>query len=145
MRKGILIFAMVAGLLTMANAVQAQQKDRIGESMVRALEDYVQQASPRLDLDLQKAVPRTDKAEAVVIGSVALVDDIHFLDSGTPFRIVIVSSNKPLFQLVPIVCLGSSSVVTCGRLRTGRRASFTGDLLLDDDGLALIIAKRLQT
>lgn len=145
MRKGILMLAVVAGLLTTAGAVQAQQNGHAGKALSHALDVYVQHASPQLDVDLQKSVSRTDKAEAVVIGSVALVDSIHFLDSGTPFRIVLVSSNKPLSQLVPIICLGSSSVVTCGRLGTGRRVSFTGDLLLDDDGLALIVAKKLQT
>jgi hypothetical protein len=145
MRKGILMFAVVASLLTMAGAVQAQQNGHASQALSHALDVYVQHASPRLDVDLQKSVPRTDKAEAALIGAVALVDDIHFLSSGTPFRIVIVSSNKPLFQLVPIVCLGSSSVVTCGRLVNGRRVSFTGDLLIDDDGLAIIVAKKLQT
>lgn len=96
-----------------------------------------------------KAVPRNDKAEASVIGTVRLVDSTDFLNDGTPFRIVAVEAKRPVTQNVFVVCLGSSFNSSCGRLITGRRVSFTSDLLIIDEGesagLALLVVKKLQT
>lgn len=97
---------------------------------------------------LEKKVPRTDKAEAQVIGTVLEVDDLHFTSDGTPFLIVALSQNRPVSQFILVVCVGSSAASTCGHLSTGRRAYFTTDLLViqdgDSAGFPLLVAKRLQ-
>jgi hypothetical protein len=97
---------------------------------------------------LEKKVPRTDKAEAQVIGSVLDIDDLHFTSDGTPFRIIALDQNRPVSQFILVVCLGSSAASTCGNLSLGRRVYFTTDLLVVQDGanagFPLLIAKRLQ-
>lgn len=97
---------------------------------------------------LEKAVPRTDKAEAQIIGSVLDVDSLNFTSDGTPFRIIALDQNRPVSQFILVVCLGSSSATTCGRLTLGKRVYFTTDLLVvqsgDNAGFPLLIAKRLQ-
>lgn len=122
-----------------------------GAAIEKALINYVRQmddreADPGLPL---KAVPRADKAEAVVVGAVVLVDGTNFLSDGTPFRIVAVHAKKPFDQDVFIACLGSSFNNSCGRLALGRRASFTADVLVVEDGesagLALFVVKKLAT
>jgi hypothetical protein len=94
-----------------------------------------------------KAVPRTDKAEAIVIGSIVFVDSTDFLSDGTPFRIVVAHAKKPFDQDVFIACLGTAFNNSCGRLGLGRRASFTADILVVEDGdsagLALFVVKKL--
>jgi hypothetical protein len=97
---------------------------------------------------MEKKVPRVDKAEAQVIGSVLEVDSLHFTSDGTPFRIVALDQNKPVSQFILVVCFGSSAASTCGNLGVGRRVYFTTDLLVvqdgDNAGFPLLIAKRLQ-
>jgi hypothetical protein len=115
------------------------------------LEDYLAQVKDGMEDQGPplKAVPRTDKAEASIIGAVRLVDRTEFLSNGTPFRIVVVRSQRPISQDVFVVCLGSALNSSCGRLGLGRRASFTSDVLVvtsgQSAGLALLIVKRLQT
>ena len=97
---------------------------------------------------LEKAVPRTDKAEAQVIGAVLEVDSLNFTSDGTPFRIIALTQSRPFSQYILVVCLGSSSASTCGHLALGKRVYFTTDLLVVQDGdfagFPLLIAKRLQ-
>jgi hypothetical protein len=147
-----LCVTLVAALFALASAAGAQERlTRSGAAIEKALATYLQQMDDRTaDPGLQlKAVPRTDKAEAAVIGAVVFVDDTSFLDDGTPFRIVAVHARRPFDQDVFVVCLGSSFNNTCGRLALGRRASFTTDVLVIEDGdsagLALFVVKRLST
>jgi hypothetical protein len=139
-------------LFVLSSAAFAQQRPPVSSGAVqKALENYLRLADVRpADPDVQlKSVSRTDKAETVVIGSVDLVDSTNFLDDGTPFRIVAVYAKKPFDQDVFVVCLGSSWNNTCGRLVEGRRASFTSDVLVIEDGdnagLALFVVKKLST
>lgn len=144
--------AFAGALLILSGAVFAQQRPAgSSPSIQKALQEYVRQSQgARVEEGSPlKAVSRTDKAEASVIGTVALVDGTDFLDDGTPFRIVVVRSNRPISQNVFVVCLGSSATSTCGRLIEGRRVSFTSDLLIVDEGesagLALLVAKKVQS
>ena len=144
--------AFAGALLVLSGTAFAQQRPSSSSpALQKALQEYMRQAeNARAEEGFPlKAVPRTDKAESTVIGTVVLVDSTNFLDDGTPFRIVVVQSKKPINQNVFVVCLGSSSNTSCGRLITGRRVSFTSDLLIIDEGesagLALLVAKKLQT
>jgi len=138
-------------LFVLSSAAFAQQRPPVSSGAVqKALENYLRLADVRPDSDLQlKSVSRTDKAEAVMIGTVDLVDSTSFLDDGTPFRIIAVYTKKPFDQDAFVVCLGSSWNNTCGRLVEGRRASFTSDVLVIEDGdnagLALFVVKKLST
>lgn len=144
--------AFAGALLVLAGTAFAQQRPSSSSpALQKALQEYMRQAeNTRGDEGFPlKAVPRTDKAESSVIGAVAFVDATDFLDDGTPFRIVVVESKRPVTQDVFIVCLGSTLNTSCGRLSRGKRVSFTSDLLVVDEGesagLALLIAKKLQT
>ena len=139
-------------LLALSSAAVAQQRPAVSSGAVqKALENYLRLADVRpADPDLQlKSVSRTDKAEAVMIGTVDFVDSTSFLDDGTPFRIIAVYAKKPFDQDAFVVCLGSSWNSTCGRLVEGRRVSFTSDVLVIEDGdnagLALFVVKKLTT
>jgi len=141
---------MLCGLLLGSAAVQAAPA-LDPDAIAAALSGYLASAEPAPapgDAPV-KAVPRTDKAESVVIGRTALVGSTEFLDDGTPFRIVAVNSRKPFDQNVFVVCLGSSGNTACGRLRVGGRVQFTSDLLIIDEGesagLALLIVKKIKT
>jgi hypothetical protein len=143
-------FALVGLLFTVAALAQEPPADARA-AIAGALVQYLQERAvdDRAE-DLQlKAVPRTDKAEASVIGKVSFVDATDFLADGTPFRIIAVTSNRPFTQDVLVVCLGSSFNASCGRLALGRRVSITSDILVIDDGdnagLALFIVKKLLT
>lgn len=148
-RSLVMLFAVVA-LLATSGAVLAQPQSRV-DSLSNALKQYARQGGDLGLSDqgpLSKAVPRTDKAEAVVTGVLTFVDGVDFLDDGTPFRIIAVESRRPLTQEVLIFCLGTSAVNTCGRLPFRRRVQVTSDLLAledEDAGLFLLIAKKIQT
>lgn len=144
--------AFAGALLVLSGTAFAQQRPSSSSpALQKALQEYMSQAEKtRGDEGFPlKAVPRTDKAESTVIGTVVFVDGTDFLDDGTPFRIIVVESKRPLTQDVFIVCLGSSFNNSCGRLALNRRVSFTSDLLVVDEGesagLALLVAKKLQT
>src|SRR5918999_1483762 len=124
-----------AALLAFAVAAEAQQRPT-SAAIEKALENYVRQMDVQAeDQGPQlKAVPRTDKAESTVIGEVDLVDATDFLDDGTPFRIVAVFTNRPFSQDIFVVCLGSALNTQCGRLALGRRAQFTADVLVVEEG-----------
>lgn len=151
MSKKLFATLALAGALLTVSAVNAQEPVSAREGLVKAVKQYAAQvkAGLRADETVTKAVPRTDKAEAVFIGYVDFVDGVDFLDDGTPFRIVVVDSNRPFAQFHNIICLGSSAVNTCGRLREGRRVQFTSDVLTIEDGadagLALFVAKKVKT
>ena len=141
---------MICGLLLGSAAAQAATApDR--DAVAAALSAYLASAepSPAEGEAPTKAVPRTDKAESVVIGRIVLVGATEFLDDGTPFRIVAVNSRRPFDQDVFVVCLGSSGNTACGRLRLGGRVQFTSDLLIVEEGesagLALLIVKKIKT
>jgi hypothetical protein len=145
-------FALVGILVAVAGSAQAQEPPAgSGAVIAKALQQYVQArgVEERGEEPQLKAVPRTDKAEAAVIGGVAFVDATDFLDDGTPFRIIAVTANRPFSQEVLVVCLGSSFNASCGRLALGKRVSITSDILVidsgDNAGLALFIVKKLQT
>lgn len=147
-----LCVVLVILLFAFAGAAGAQQRlTPSGAAIEKALENYARQMDRRVvETDVQlKAVPRTDKAEATVIGSIVFVDSTDFLSDGTPFRIVVVHSNKAFNQDVFIACLGTAFNNSCGRLGLGRRASFTADILVVEDGdnagLALFVVKKLVT
>ena len=141
---------MICGLLLGSAAAQAAPApDR--DAVAAALSAYLAsaEAAPAEGEAPTKAVPRTDKAESVVIGRTVLVDATEFLDDGTPFRIVAVNSRKPFDQNVFVVCLGSAFNTACGRLRLGGRVQFTSDLLIVEEGesagLALLVVKKIKT
>lgn len=145
-------FALAGALLVLSGTAFAQQSPSSSDpALQRALQEYMRQAENARGEEgfPLKAVPRTDKAEASVIGTVLLVGATDFLSDGTPFRIVAVESRRPVNQDIFVVCLGSSFNTSCGRLIAGRRVSFTSDLLIVDEGdsagLALLVAKRVQT
>ncbi|HEX6899996.1 MAG TPA: hypothetical protein VF789_09800 [Thermoanaerobaculia bacterium] len=140
------VFVLAAALLVAVSA-WSQDRDAQRESLVKAVQAYARmQGEGSAPVAPEKAVPRTDKAEAVIIGTVEFVDSVDFLDDGTPFRFVDVEARRPFDQFIPVVCLGNSAVNTCGRLVEGRRVQFTGDLLIDDEtGLALVIVKKVKT
>jgi hypothetical protein len=147
-----LCVVLVVMLFAFAGAAGAQQRlTPSGAAIEKALTEYVRQMDGRIvEQDFQlKAVPRTDKAEASVIGSVVFVDATDFLDDGTPFRIIVVHANRAFNQDVFIACLGSAFNSSCGRLALGRRVSITSDILVIEDGdsagLALFVVKRLVT
>ncbi|HEV8579926.1 MAG TPA: hypothetical protein VGX68_12690 [Thermoanaerobaculia bacterium] len=148
-RIGITLMGLLFALSTAAVAQERVTGSRA--AIEKLLTEYVQQLDTRsIDQDFQlKGVPRTDKAEATVVGTVTFVDGTDFLDDGTPFRIVEVRAKKPFDQFVYIACLGSSFNSSCGRLPAGRRVSFTSDILVIEDGesagLALFVAKKLQS
>lgn len=144
--------AFAAALFILSGAVFAQQRPVSSSPAIqKALQEYVRlNEGARVEEGFPtKAVSRTDKAESTVIGTVSFVDGTDFLDDGTPFRIVVVHSNRPISQDVFVVCLGGSFNSSCGRLLSGKRVSFTSDLLIVDEGdsagLALLIAKKIQT
>lgn len=144
--------AFAGALLVLSGTAFAQQRPSSSSpALQEALQEYMRQAgNDRGEEGFPlKAVPRTDKAEASVVGTVRLVGATDFLSDGTPFRIVAVEARRPVTQNVFVVCLGSSFNTSCGRLIAGRRVSFTSDLLIIDEGdsagLALLVAKRIQT
>lgn len=152
MSKKLFATLALAGALLTVSAANAQEPVSARDGLVKAVERYAAQVKPSLraeDGPANKAVPRTDKAEAVFIGVTELVDSVDFLDDGTPFRIVALSARRPIDQFHFVICLGTSAVNTCGRLREGRRVQFTADVLTieegDDAGLALFVAKRVKT
>lgn len=151
MSKKLFSTLAVAGALLATSAIHAQQPLSARDSATQAVKLYASQvkAGLRAEESITKAVPRTDKAEAVFIGTVELVDAVDFLDDGTPFRIVAVDSRRPTAQFHFIFCLGNSAVNTCGRLIEGRRVQFTADVLTleegDEAGLALFVAKKIKT
>lgn len=141
---------MICGLLfgsAAAQAAPAPQRDAIAATLSAYL--AAAEAAPSEGEAPTKAVPRTDKAESVVIGRTVLVGGTEFLDDGTPFRIVAVNARRPFDQDVFVVCLGSAADTACGRLRTGRRVQFTSDLLIVEEGesagLALLVVKKIKT
>jgi hypothetical protein len=147
-----LCVVLLATLFAFTAAANAQQRlTPSGAAIEKALENYARQMDGRIvEQDFQlKAVPRTDKAEASVIGSVVFVDATDFLSDGTPFRIIVVHANRAFNQDVFIACLGSAFNSSCGRLALGRRVSITSDILVIEDGesagLALFVAKKLAT
>ncbi len=146
MRKALFLLSL---LILVAGASQAASVRPIDPRVYDLVDQYARQVGeqPIVLGPLEKAVPRTDKAEAQVIGSVLDVDDVNFTSDGTPFRIIAVTQNRPVSQFVLVVCLGSSSVSTCGRLPVGTRVFFTTDVLVlqdgDNAGFALLFAKRL--
>ncbi|RPH56702.1 hypothetical protein EHM82_02825 [bacterium] len=147
------IFTTLAlALFVFAGVASSQDAAGSQNALVKALEDYAAQVKaglPSGEGAVPKAVPRLDKAEAVFIGRLELVDDIDFLDDGTPFRIVAIRARRPVDQFHFIFCLGSAFTNSCGRLREGRRVQFTADILTldegDEAGLALFVAKRIKT
>ena len=141
------VFVLAVAVLLVAVSAWSQDRDSRRASLVKAVQAYAKiQGTGSVPVDLEKAVPRTDKAEAVIIGTVEFVDSVDFLDDGTPFRFVDVEARRPFDQFIPVVCLGTSAVNTCGRLVEGRRVQFTGDLLIDDEtGLALTVVKKVKT
>jgi hypothetical protein len=92
--------------------------------------------------DFSKKVPRTDKAEVSVVGTVSSVGEIELLEDGTRFRIVEVATAQPLSPVIPVVCMGST-LTACGRLVPNRRVSVKGDFIVDPFGLGTVIAKSL--
>lgn len=150
MSKKLLATLALTGALLTVSAANAQEPVSARDGLVKTVKRYASQVKAGLRSEaVTKAVPRTDKAEAVFIGYVDFVDGVDFLDDGTPFRIVVVDSNRPFAQFHNIICLGSSAVNTCGRLRENRRVQFTADVLTIEDGadagLALFVAKRVKT
>lgn len=151
MSKRLFSTLAIAGALLATSAVHAEQPLSSRDTTTKAVKLYAAQvkAGLRAEESINKAVPRTDKAEAVFIGFVDFIDGVDFLDDGTPFRIVVVDSNRPFAQFHNIICLGTSAVNTCGRLREGRRVQFTADVLTIEDGaeagLALFVAKKVKT
>jgi hypothetical protein len=152
MNRFRVVLAFAGALLVLSGTAFTQQRPSSSSpGLQKALQEYMRQAENARGEEgfPLKAVPRTDKAEASVIGTVKLVDSTDFLSDGTPFRIVAVESKRPVTQNVFVVCLGSSFNTSCGRLIAGRRVSFTSDLLIIDEGesagLALLVVKKLQT
>jgi hypothetical protein len=152
MKQFRVTLTLAAILFAFSSAVFAQQRpDTSSAALRKAIAEYARQteAAPVEEGFATKAVSRTDKAESVVIGAVALVGGTDFLDDGTPFRIVAVRSQRPVSQNVFVVCIGSSLNNSCGRLTNGKRASFTSDVIVieegDEAGLALLFVKKLQT
>lgn len=152
MSKKLFATLALAGALMTVSAANAQGPASAREGLMKSMERYAAQVKPGLraeDGPADKAVPRTDKAEATFIGVIELVDGVDFLDDGTPFRIVAISARRPVDQFHFIVCLGTSAVNTCGRLLEGRRVQFTADVLTVEDGdsagLALFVAKKVKT
>jgi hypothetical protein len=151
MSKRLFSTLAIAGALLATSAIQAQQPLPSRDAATKAVKLYAAQVktSLRAEESITKAVPRLDKAEAVFIGRIELVDSVDFLDDGTPFRIVAIDSRRPSAQFHFVFCLGTSAVNTCGRLREGRRVQFTADVLTieegDEAGLALFVAKKVKT
>jgi hypothetical protein len=147
MRKALFLMCL---MVFAAGASHAASVHAIDPRIYDAVDSYARNAGeqPIVVGPLEKAVPRTDKAEAQVIGAVLEVDDLNFTSDGTPFRIIALSQNRPVSQFILVVCLGSSSASTCGRLALNKRVYFTTDLLVVQDGdyagFPLLIAKRLQ-
>jgi hypothetical protein len=136
-----------------AGSAFAQEASSRHEAIAKALSSYLAaQAADAADQANAegaptKAVPRSDKAETAVIGSVSYIGDIDFLSDGTPFRIIAVHARNPFDQDVFVVCLGDRWESTCDRLPYGRRISTTSDVLVVEDGdnagLALFVVKKL--
>lgn len=147
------IFTTLAlALFVFAGVASAQDAADSKDALTKALQDYAAQvkaALPSGEGVVPKAVPRLDKADATFIGTLELIDDIDFLDDGTPFRIVAIRARRPIDQFHFIFCLGSSFTNSCGRLREGRRIQFTADVLTiedgDEAGLALFVVKNIRT
>jgi hypothetical protein len=151
MSKRIFVaLAVLGALLALSTAGFAQEQAGVSP-IQKAIEKYLREGNLRIAEEGPglKAVPRTDKAEATIIGEVFLVDSTDFLDDGTPFRFVGVESNRPFFQDIFVVCLGGSFNSACGRLREGRRVQFTADVVIIEEGesagLALLFVKKIKT
>lgn len=147
-KRLLALFTLAMALFTASATLAEEPRSKSAEAMEKAFEAYMNRPGVLQQIDAN-AVSRTDKAEATVIGKLVLVDDVDFLDDGTPFRLVAVESKRPFLQDVLIFCLGSSAVNTCGRLTEGRRIQFTADVLVVEDGesagLALFVAKKIRT
>lgn len=149
MFKRLIVLSTLAVTLVTASAALAEEpRSASNQAMEKAFEQYLRRPGVMETIEAH-AVSRTDKAEATIIGKLVLVDDVDFLDDGTPFRLVAIESKRPLLQDVLIFCLGSSAVNTCGRLAEGRRIQFTADVLVieegESEGLALFVAKKIRT
>ncbi len=148
MSKRLLALSTLAvTLLTASAAFAAEPRVASGAAIEKALKEYMRtDVVQKIDAN---AVPRTDKAEATVIGTIVVIDDLDFLDDGTPYRFVILEPRRPFTQDVYLVCLGSSAANACGRLIEGRRVQFTADLVVADEGesigLALLVVKKIRT
>lgn len=147
-----IVTTLALALFMFAGVASAQDTAASKDALNKALESFAQKVKAELrssEGPILKAVPRTDKAEATFIGTIALVDDTDFLDDGTPFRIVAIDANRPVEQFHFIFCLGSSFNNSCGRLIEGRRIQFTADVLTleegNEAGLALFVAKKIKT
>ena len=146
MRK---VLCLVSLMILAASASYAASAHVIDPRIHDAVNRYAQSVGeqPIAVGPLEKKVPKVDKAEATIIGSVLEVDSLDFTSDGTPFRIIALNQNKPVSQFILVVCMGSSSASTCGNLPLGKRVQFTADLLVVQDGdfagFPLLIAKRL--
>lgn len=151
MSKKLFSTLAIAGALLATSAIHAQQPMSSRDSATKAVKLYAAKVKAGLHAEesITKAVSRTDKSEAVFIGTVDFVDSVDFLDDGTPFRIVAIDSRRPVLQFHFVFCLGNSAVNTCGRLIEGRRVQFTSDVLTldegDEAGLAIFVAKKVKT
>ena len=145
MRKTIL--GVLGGLALGVASAGAAEVDRAG--VVAALQAYLASAEPAPSHEPSaKAVPRTDKAEATIIGSIDFISESDLLDDGTPWRLVVVQSRKPFAQYHYVACVGAAANTACGRLRGGR-VQFTADLVSvqdgEDAGFVLLISKKIKT
>lgn len=147
MRKALLLLSL---LILGAGASRAASVHVVDPALYGLVDRYAEAIGeqPIALGPLEKKVPKVDKAEGQIIGTVLEVDSLLFTSDGTPFRIVALRQNKPVSQFILIVCLGSSASSTCGALPVGKRVQFTTDLLVvqdgDNAGFPLLIAKRLQ-
>ena len=144
---GKIVWGMICGLLLGAVSAGAAELDRAG--VVAALTAYRAAAEPaESEGPPTKAVPRIDKAEATIIGSIDFISESDVLDDGTPWRIVIVESRRPFAQYHTVACVGAVANAACGRL-LGGRVQFTADLVSiqdgDDAGLVLLVSKKIKT
>jgi hypothetical protein len=145
MRKVLILLC----LMVLAAGASYAASVHVDPKIYDAVDLYARSAGEQpIVIGLEKAVPRTDKAEAQIIGAVLDVDSLNFTSDGTPFRIIALNQNRPVSQFILVVCVGSSSATTCGNLPLGKRVYFTTDLVVvqsgDNAGFPLLIAKRLQ-
>ena len=146
-KRFLALSTLAVSLFTASAALAADPRATSGAAIEKALQEYMRPGEmQKIDAN---AVPRTDKAEATVIGKIVVIDDVDFLDDGTPYRFVILEPKRPFTQDVYLVCLGSSAANACGRLIEGRRVQFTADLVVADEGestgLALLVVKKIRT
>ena len=137
----------VCGLLVAVASAGAADPDRA--SVAAALSEYLAATEPQpSDEPAAKAVPRTDKAEATIIGSIDWITESGVLDDGTPWRLVVVQSRKPFTQFHWVACVGAKLNAACGQLRGGR-VQFTADLVSvqdgEDTGLVVLVARKVKS